>query len=158
MEQANELAAACCVEKTQVRSPPVCPNSATRGRSVSWETVAALTSGPLPLKTAYLVCEDPDCDVVYFSVDGCSVVNRSNVRHLPLAKAGLQGQACFCFDHRLTDILDEIDRGRQSRIVESIRTATREKKCACSVRNPTGRCCLGDIKKALEHANSTKGA
>ena len=79
MGQMNELAAACCIEDAEVGSPPVCPRSGTRGRSVSWVTVAALTSGPLPPKSAYLVCEaslgEDDTDYLDAFVAACTAAS-----------------------------------------------------------------------------------
>lgn len=57
---------------------------------------------------------------------------------------------CYCFHHRRSDIKAElVERGRTS-IPDRIAAELKAGNCACAVRNPSGKCCLGDVQKAIQ--------
>lgn len=89
----------------------------------------------------YYFCDDPECDVVYFGLDG-SVIKKSDLR----IKVGVKektedAQICYCFGVSKAEALQNPE------IKRYVTQQTKEKNCACDIRNPSGRCCLKDFPK-----------
>ncbi|MBI4445429.1 MAG: hypothetical protein HY645_05910 [Acidobacteria bacterium] len=116
---------------------------------MDWLTVAALTSGPVPPRQNFWLCRDSDCDVVYFGEEGY-LLRIADLRMVPGFKhGGGERLICYCFNYRRRDIEAEIrTKGHASNIVRRITGEVQAGNCACQVRNPSGRCCLGEFKKA----------
>lgn len=55
---------------------------------------------------------------------------------------------CYCFGFDQSHIREEISRTGKTTIPERISDLIREGLCACEARNPSGMCCLGEVKKA----------
>jgi NAD(P)H-nitrite reductase large subunit len=102
----------------------------------------------------YYFCDDSACDVVYFSADPAAPIFR---RDDLLVRVGVKEQSdpvqvCYCFGITRNDIEDEIRRTGRSTIAERIRAEVKAGRCACEVKNPSGKCCLGDVMRALQEA------
>jgi hypothetical protein len=95
----------------------------------------------LPLSAqGYYFCDDPDCDVVYFGQDD-SVVNKEKVRTRVWQKAADPGSdVCYCFG------VSREQAKKNKAITQFIAEQTKKGNCACTTRNPSGRCCLKDFK------------
>lgn len=133
---------------TPLRSRP-CPVNGFPGKPVDWLTVAALTSGPVPSKQEYWLCRDAACPAVYFS-DGASVITAQELRTEPGFKNGTTGLICYCFLYRREDIAREIAARDTPTAFEIIQREVKAGHCACQVRNPSGGCCLGEVRQAVE--------
>ena len=125
-----------------------CPVSGFPGKPVDWLTVAALTSGPVPSKQAFWVCHDPACPTVYFS-EGANVISAQELRTEPGFKNGTTGLICYCFLYRREDIAREIAARGTTTVFEAIQQEVKAGNCACQVRNPSGGCCLGEVRRAI---------
>ncbi len=88
--------------------------------------------------------------MVYFGAEG-AILESSELHVEPGFKNPVDGLLCYCFGHRRSDFQQEQEIGDTggATIVESIRDKTRAGECACEVRNPTGRCCLGEIGRFI---------
>lgn len=133
-----------------------CPASGTAGRPVAWQTVAALTVGRVPRNQTYWLCEDSGCQVVYFGSDG-PALTVADVAPSPGFKAASDGLVCYCFLHRQSDLERDVREGWATRTFDAITEQVRAGNCACEVRNPTGKCCLGAIQRALSELRATAG-
>lgn len=125
-----------------------CPSSGSEGKPVAWQTVAALTVGRAPPNQSYWLCEDPDCPAVYFGADG-TTVPVGDVAPVPGFKAGGDGLVCYCFLYRHSDLERDVAEGVPTRTLDAITAEVKARNCACEVRNPTGKCCLGAIRRDL---------
>lgn len=142
------MSADCCAHE-QTSVAPKCPGNGMRGRAVEWRTVAALTTGPVPPRRDFWLCLDRDCDIVYFSENGHYLGTGELRFEAGIKSASPEAFLCYCFLHRRREFLSERLRAGGSTLVSQIATAVKAGNCACDVRNPTGRCCLGEIKKEL---------
>lgn len=136
----------CCNPDEEDEREGVCPNSGTKGQPVTWRTVAALVRGPLPPRQEFWLCLDPGCEIVYFG----SVGTRIPVRGLhiePGYKSPGDGLLCYCFGYRRDRLQQEILATGGTEIPDVIAARTKEGSCACQVRNPTGRCCLPEVRR-----------
>jgi hypothetical protein len=135
---------ACCTAPGRPRARPVCPLSGATGRHVPWRTVAALTAVPPAVEQEFWLCPDPECDVVYFGAEG-RLVMLSELRVRPGMKNGGE-LLCYCLQFRKQDLQAE-DPTAPARIPQQIEALVKAGECSCEVRNPSGRCCLGEVRK-----------
>ena len=111
-----------------------CPVCGTACPEVKEKTVLHQVVQPWRIMRGarYFFCNNPDCQVVYFS-DGGTVISRPEIR------GGGKGLICHCFGVTLKDAQD--DPGLR----EFVAALTKEGLCACEARNPSGKCCLKDF-------------
>jgi len=100
----------------------------------------------------YYFCEAQDCDVVYFALDSqAPIFHRGGL----LVRVGAKATAdpipvCYCFGFSRKDIEDEIAESSRSTIAERISAEIRAGNCACEVKNPSGKCCLGNVTHLVQ--------
>lgn len=123
-----------------------CPACGCRGQSVESNTVAALVAGPVPARQAFWLCRDRGCEVVYFG-DAGARIPVSDLRFLPAFKSeSPEAFVCYCFLHPRSEIESELRHDGTSTLVDRIAVKVKAGECACEVRNPSGRCCLGEVR------------
>jgi restriction endonuclease Mrr len=61
---------------------------------------------------------------------------------------------CFCFGHTAESAREEIVTTGRSTVAERITTEVQAGNCSCEVKNPSGKCCLGDVKRAIQQIQS----
>ncbi len=140
--------ATCCSPSAAKNAPSACPISASPGKPVEWLTVAALTAGRIPARQDFWLCRDPVCEVVYFGSGGALLTGR-HLTVMPGFKNGGDGLVCYCFQHRRSDIARDLAETGSTGILQAIKDEVRAGNCACEVRNPSGKCCLGEVQKAI---------
>jgi hypothetical protein len=98
----------------------------------------------------YRLCPSAVCDVVYYANGGPTFSTR-DVRASLWQKQPCGGRTvCYCFGENEADIAHELARTATSHAVDRVRAHIRAGRCACEVRNPSGACCLGDLRAAVE--------
>lgn len=138
----------CC---SNIRGEPAfpvrgqCPVNGKEYTAVSTKTIKHHLLRPWrrPLKDqGYYFCSDPDCDVVYFGEDG-EVIDQSCLRTIVgLKKPSEESLLCYCFGITMGEA--QANPAAKAFVIEE----TKKKACACEIRNPSGKCCLGDFPKA----------
>lgn len=58
----------------------------------------------------------------------------------------LDGLICYCFKHSKQELYDAIQEGRESEILDDIKSKMKNPGCFCETSNPSGKCCLADIQ------------
>jgi len=109
----------------------------------------------LPLRmpsTQYYFCEARDCDVVYFALDPQAPIFR---RDDLLVRVGVKEESdpipvCYCFGFTRKDIENEIVETGRSTVAERISAEVNQGNCACEVKNPSGKCCLGNVARVVK--------
>jgi hypothetical protein len=146
----------CCSANASSRAPAVavCPVNGARSKQVDLLTVKSLVRQlPLGMPHAqYYFCEAQDCDVVYFALDSQAPIFR---RTDLLVRVGVKETAhpipvCYCFGFTRGNIHDEIAETGQSTIAEQITAEVKAGNCACEVKNPSGKCCLGSVARETQ--------
>jgi hypothetical protein len=155
----------CCSanEKTDSGAAVMaCPVNGARSKRVDTLAVKSLVR-KLPLgmpNTQYYFCDASDCDVVYFALDAKAPRFR---REDLVARVGAKETAdpipiCYCFGFTRQDIWDEIQSTGKSTAAQRITAEVQAGRCACEVKHPSGRCCLGDVARvANEGLNVVRG-
>ena len=147
----------CCSVNAKTGTAPlvmVCPVNGARSKQVDTLTVKSLVH-KLPLgmpNTQYYFCEASDCEVVYFALDAEAPRFR---RGDLVVRVGAKETAdpipiCYCFGFALQDICDEIRSTGKSTVAERIAAEVEADHCACEVKSPSGKCCLGDVTRAVK--------
>jgi hypothetical protein len=136
----------CCSLSEVSNDIESCPACRCRGQSVENSTVAALVTGSVPARQTLWLCRDRNCEVVYFGDAGARVLV-SDLRFLPAFKTeSPEALVCYCFLHPRSEIQAELRHGGISTLVDRISAKVQAGECVCEVRNPSGRCCLGEVK------------
>ena len=133
-----------------VESSAVCPRCARKGHVVYRETVAAAADlGVQPERLrekSYRFCGTPDCPIVYFGAGG-AFLERDELRVAVSAKdQGLDVPLCYCFRHTRRLIAGGVTATKTSVASSAIAREIKASRCACEVKNPSGRCCLADVR------------
>lgn len=143
----------CAVDEGPAKPPPVmaCPVTGSRSKQVDALTVKSLVRH-LPfgaILTRYYFCEDPNCDVVYFPWQPEAPTFRRGDLLVPVGVKERSDRVpvCYCFGVTRKDIEEEIRQTGKSTFAQRIKAEVQMGNCACEVKNPSGKCCLGTITR-----------
>ena len=143
----EDIMSECCEVKTFGEQAPrslTCPLSRKVCLEVPFNTVLQHIKSPWRLalpQQAYYFCDDPNCELVYFSRDGNTRIHQSQMRTtVGVKETSPDATLCYCFGvSRSQAIIKEAK--------EFVISQTKAARCNCSSRNPSGRCCLKDFPK-----------
>jgi hypothetical protein len=104
---------------------------------------------------SYLFDRTPSCEVVYFSNEADSYF----LKHDLTVRVGFKETEppiplCYCFGHTAASVRDEIVATGRSTVAERITAEVQAGNCSCETRNPSGRCCLGEVNRAVHRIES----
>ncbi len=94
------------------------------------------------LSQQYYFCDDSACEVAYFS-EANDIIDKSKLRTIIGIKEQNNDDALVCYCFGVTYAESRANKGVKDFVVDM----TKQKKCACDTRNPSGRCCLKDFPK-----------
>ncbi len=146
----------CCALPQRDQRPGLCPESGHEGKPVDWLTVAALSRGQVPARQNFWLCRDRQCEVVYFG-SASATLKLQDVSVVPGFKNESDGLVCYCFLHRTNDIARELAESGRTGVFDSIKAEVEAGNCACEVKNPSGKCCLGDVQKTIRRLEADLG-
>jgi len=134
----------------------VCPGDGKKGRSVEAETLRHLINKERvqDIKdTGYYFCKSSNCDTVYFHPESGQTFDKLDLT----VRVGLKETedpiwVCYCFDISKKMIAEEIASTGHSASADRIRREIENKNCDCEIKNPSGRCCLGEVLAAEKEA------
>lgn len=145
----------CCTpEKVSIQSSNICKVCGKQAKSVQNITLCHMLKRPFVNEiqdTTYFHCETSECDVVYFSNETSQYFVQDQIR-VPVGskQKGSEKQLCYCFDYTAKDIEEEIEKTGKSSVAEDITAKVQAELCACEIKNPAGRCCLGQVRLAIK--------
>jgi hypothetical protein len=128
----------------------VCPSCETVGSRVEPLTLKALLTPEglrrgVPREPRF--CATRDCPVVYFDSACGAIFTERDLTVLVHAKHpdALDVPVCYCFGVTPASMEAASKRDGATAVRDMITREVKAGHCACEVRNPTGRCCLGDV-------------
>lgn len=141
----------CCTLPTNRPPKVTCPECGHPAIPVSSDPVRYLVSDTgLITSNAYYLCESPDCETVYFDDDGARI-RRSDLRVRVGAKETQSPHlVCYCFSHTAEAIEAELRFHGKTTIPDRIRAEIAAGNCECKIKNPRGKCCLGEVMNAVK--------
>lgn len=136
----------------------VCPRCDSPGRAITRVTLEAQVLPddlePIRDRDRWRLCVSESCAVVYFCGD--DVVALGQTRAAPFHKRDDRDRiVCFCFEHSVAQIEDDVRATGQSQITASIKAACQAGRDDCERKNPQGRCCLGNVGAVVRRAAPT---
>ncbi len=153
----------CCSVPSHNQTQRVpCPECGHKGRSVELITLKSLLRPEalalLEPSALYRFCPAAGCVVVYYAAepDGRYVAEDLKVR-VGLKVEGAPRPVCYCFGHTRESVQEEVRATGCSTAVETISAHIRAGRCGCEVNNPSGTCCLGEVRQAAKEALAQTG-
>jgi len=135
----------CCDKKPVKNRKRACPACETMSFAVGMRTLLHHVQFPenqnLPDED-YFFCATVDCKVAYFSRLG--VIEKDKLR---IFQAPRKDMLCYCFDISIASYQMALADGEATRINDFILEQTKNALCACEVKNPSARCCWGNLQK-----------
>ena len=134
-----------------------CPQCAGVGGAVSAVTVAhhAQPSAleQLAAVEGWRICRTQACLTVYFGAG--QQIDIGAMRSVPFHKSDDPNRlVCFCFDHSVAALYADAAANPTSTIKAAITAACGRGLDDCEIKNPQGRCCLGNIALVLGAAKA----
>ncbi len=152
----------CCLITDASEAPGTapCPVSQTVGRKIQRRTLESLLkpyARALLELVQYYYCPDPNCPIVYFSNVDVRTFSFGELTVPVFDKDKSENTpACYCFDWTRKKIKDQIVETGKSTAAVEIAKKVKAAECACDVKNPKGRCCLGDVNAFVKEAQKEK--
>ena len=142
----------CACGTGQTPSEIECPTCGKRGA-----TVRLITPKHTVKKTAqhqvidtepYSFCDNPDCNTVYYSESGSSVITTDELKNrVTLKDDSPETPLCYCFKVLKKQALEEIARTGTTDVFRQIQEKMKPgQSCFCEKSNPRGDTCVKDIK------------
>ncbi len=139
-----------------------CPQCAAKGRKVDRSTLESLLKAPgqarLTAASKFLFCRTPECSTVYFA-GGLSAPFRTQDLGVTVFQKSQEPQrwVCYCFEHSVQSIHDEVAETGDSDVAEKIGARCKLGEDRCETENPQGSCCLGNIRQVTKAAKAALG-
>jgi len=142
--------------------PPItaCPECGAAGRKVGLVTLEALLTeearSQLGDTQRHRFCKTQTCDVSYFG-EGEGAAFRLEDMRVPIFQKSTEPSrlVCYCFDHKVKDIEDEVRRTGASSAPDAIGQKCRDGLDRCEEMNPQGSCCLGNVRQVVKQAQGS---
>lgn len=99
-------------------------------------------------------CDEPTREAFY-GADGQSVGKSAAVVRVGLKETADPIPLCYCFGVTRADIASEVAQKGDSDVPARITAEVQAGRCVCETANPTGRCCLGVVRKAVKAAQDS---
>ncbi len=101
----------------------------------------------------YRFCETRDCPIVYYASSPAATYLKAAVATRVGAKESRDPvPVCYCFSFSENEVVEDARRHGRSTIRGYIKAQVRAGSCECEVKNPSGRCCLGNVGRAIRKA------
>jgi len=151
----------CCRVSSNIE-PPLCPECGHATKPVQTTTVKSLVR-PEALRDVgeepWFFCGSPDCSTVYVTGSGTARLEKREIT----VRVGVKETedpipVCYCFGFDRAAIEADIRRTGETEIRKEITARVKAGECRCETMNPSGRCCLGDVGRAIAQAKKRYGA
>lgn len=126
---------------------PTCRREGTEVEKITVANHAKESSWPLGDEN-YLICENPGCEVVYFTASGSRVLKKSDVKSQVTFK-DKNSPICYCKQVKEEDVIKAIENGAST--FEEVKQVTGIGGGGqCKITNPGGRCCSRNYRPFIE--------
>ncbi len=157
----NHSGHSCCDVEVKV-STSVCKECGNKGIPVGEITLKSLVKEPV-LETieslaGFYFCETPSCKAVYFNNEQHVYLYKENVNvRVGIKETESPIPVCYCFGWMHERIFEQIKQLGYSTAVQEINAKVKAGECKCEIKNPSGRCCLGNVYKVVKRGMELYG-
>lgn len=133
---------------------PACGGKARRLKPITLLSSLTETSKTrLDAAGDYRFCKSGSCEVVYFHEKTGERFIRRDLK-VPIFQKSMDPSrtVCYCFEHTVAGIVEEVRRTGTSKVPEEIAEKCRRGLDRCEELNPQGACCLGNVKQVVQNA------
>ncbi len=139
-----------------------CPACGVAGKRVKTITLRSLLRAEKQAEIGegqYFFCGSTGCNMVYFTEEGSRTFSIVDLTvRVGIKESILPRPVCYCFDHSIEEIFDEVERTGRSTVTADIRRRIAEDGCSCETKNPQGTCCLGTVQSVVQAALARFGS
>lgn len=104
----------------------ICSQCGEKGSAVEPVTLRSLLTDTAQARISeapYRYCGSERCDVVYFAQDGDSVFRKDELTvRVGVKELSPPRHVCYCFDHTIEEIEDQVQRTGTSTVLDDIKT------------------------------------
>lgn len=140
----------CCGPRTT--GPLACPGCRTVGQPVPRDTVARFVSAEALASLGAgetRFCPHPRCSVAYYAPLGQPITKNQLSVRLGLKETEAPRTVCYCFGHTVESLAAELkEKGSVSAVID-VMAKLRAGECRCVELNPSGACCLPDLRRTV---------
>ena len=132
----------CCEPTQQNPKKHTCPENNHEYSKVLYATVLHHLKEPWKLslkEQTYYFCDDPKCDVVYFSHDNSIILKNQLRTKVGVKESSDETLLCYCFG------VSKHEFQTNKEVKTFITEKTKQGLCSCNTHNPSGKCCLKDF-------------
>ncbi|MGR9116907.1 MAG: putative iron-sulfur cluster-binding metallochaperone [Gammaproteobacteria bacterium] len=145
----------CCEDKPSRNDRQDCPACGTSSRSVELITVLHHVKFPSNQQLEdndcdYYYCPNRYCDIGYFSTKGS--IPKSQLCAYEKIHSGF---LCYCFDISEDQYRSAMISGNSESIKNFVISKTRSGQCACTIKNPSGQCCVSAFKAITNNPSTS---
>lgn len=137
-----------------------CPRCGAVGKVVGDETILSILKpghADRLLAVERRFCRTPGCAVLYYGADGCVVEKDAASVRVGLKETEDPVPLCYCLEFTRAHVRQEVAETGDSTIPDRIDAEIRAGRCACERKNPSGACCLGEVRRAVKEALAAAG-
>ncbi|RRJ82657.1 putative iron-sulfur cluster-binding metallochaperone [Aestuariirhabdus litorea] len=140
----------CCKKPAPQRASIRCSACGGALQAVEARTLLHLLRAPFNqalVEQGYYFCANADCDRVYQGEDGCGYSREQLRLEVGQKSRDPKRMLCYCFDINLERVMAERAQCGESASRAFVVEQTGQGRCACEIRNPSGRCCLKEFPR-----------
>jgi|TARA_R110002033_G_scaffold802_6_gene7720 hypothetical protein len=131
----------------------ICPVCKNKAKEVSAITVKSLVKDKYLKEFSsvkdFFYCQTVNCEVIYFKPN--EIIKQEHLtKEVGLKEWASPKTVCYCFNWTKEKISDEISKFGKTNAIEDISEKMDSLGCDCEHKNPSGKCCLKDVKKAIK--------
>ncbi|MBP6168596.1 MULTISPECIES: putative iron-sulfur cluster-binding metallochaperone [Arcobacteraceae] len=131
----------------------ICPVCKNKAKEVSAITVKFLVKDEylkeLSSVKDFFYCQTSDCEVIYFKLN--EIIKQEHlIKEVGLKEWANPKTVCYCFNWTKEKISDEVNKLGKTNAIGDISEKMNSIGCDCEHKNPSGKCCLKDVKKIIK--------
>jgi len=131
----------------------VCPICKDKAKEVSPITIKSLVKNEYIKELLsiedFFYCQTPNCEVIYFKLN--EIIKQEHlIKEVGLKEWANPKTVCYCFNWTKEKISDEVNKLGKTNAIGDISEKMNSIGCDCEHQNPSGKCCLKDVKKVIK--------
>ena len=131
----------------------ICPVCKNKAKEVSAITVKSLVKSEylkeLSSVKDFFYCQTPNCEVIYFKPNEI-IIQEHLIKEVGIKEWSSPKTVCYCFNWTKEKISDEVNKLGKTNAIGDISEKMNSIGCDCEHKNPSGKCCLKDVKKIIK--------